>query len=309
MRLPAFSCVAASAFLLSSLPSIAAVNVMASIKPVQSLVAAVTAGVGTPGVIVDGANSPHTYTLKPSDAEALSQAQVIFWIGEDLEAFLKKPLAALGDKAIKVNLMEAKGIQELSTREGNGFDAHDDHDHEGEASSEAGHADHEHDPHIWLDPENAKVIVTTVAETLSKADPENASTYAANAEATRTKLDALSAEIKATLQGNKNSFIVFHDAYQYFEKRFGLQAAGAVAVHPENPPGAKGINDIRNRITDAKVSCVYTEPQFDPKLVNVIIEGTNVKTGILDPLGANLEPGPDLYFTMLRNLANGIKGC
>jgi zinc transport system substrate-binding protein len=292
---------AISAFLLTTSATLADVKVVASIKPVHSLVAAVMKDIGSPVLLVDGANSPHSYSLKPSDARALSEANVIFWVGDSLEAFLKKPIAALGNKAKVVSVIESQGVTELALREGNGFEA-DEH-------ADDDHAHNEHDAHIWLDPENAKAIVLNVVATLSIADAENATIYAANGEKTLDQLDALTSEISSTLQGNKNTFIVFHDAYQYFEKRFDIAAAGAITIHPENPPGAKAIQDIRNRLTDESIACVYAEPQFDAKLINVIIEGTPTKTGTLDPLGANLDPGPDLYFTLLKNLAKGIARC
>jgi zinc transport system substrate-binding protein len=278
----------------------AELNVIASIRPIHSLVSAVMKDVGAPALIVDGANSPHTYTLKPSDAEALSKANVVFWVGDELEAFLKKPLKALSSNATTVSLIEIDGVKTLPTREGDGFEAHEDHD---------AHAHEEHDAHIWLDPENAKAIVRKAAEVLATADAGNATKYRANAEATLARIDTLSAEIASSLKGNTNKFIVFHDAYQYFEKRFNMPASGAISIHPENPPGAKAIRAIRNRLTSENIACVYAEPQFDTKLVNIIIEGTEVKTGVLDPEGANLDSGPELYFNLLRNLANNIKGC
>ena len=292
-------------------------------------------GVGTPGLIVDGSNSPHTYSMKPTDAAALEQAQVIFWVGHELEAFLEKPLEALGSKAKTVSLIDAEGIKTMPPREGNGFDAHEehgaeeevghdhdnekkaedghDHDHENEKKAEAGD-DHDHgeevDAHVWLDPNNAKAMLSAIANSLSEVDAANAATYKSNAEKTAAKLDALATEIEASIAPAKGKgFIVFHDAYHYFEKRFGISASGAISIHPENPPGAKGIAEIRQRIADGKVTCVFSEPQFDNKLVNVILEGSSVKAATLDPLGAAIEPGTTLYETMLRNLTTSLVDC
>ncbi len=296
--------IALSLAALAASSSIASANVkvVASIKPIHSLVSSVMQGVGTPTLIVNGSDSPHTYSLKPADAEALQNAQVIFWVGHELEAFLEKPLEALGQKTQSVSLLDAKSIRTLAPREGNGFDHHQ---HEGEA-----HEGEEVDAHIWLDPANAKVILTTIAETLASADAANAATYRANALKTIADLAALSAEIANSLQPVKDrKFVVFHDAYQYFETRFGLQASGAIAINPENPPGAKAITDLRQRIADGKVQCVFSEPQFDNKLVNVILEGSSVKSAALDPEGAALEPGPALYATLLRNLSKSLVQC
>ncbi len=293
---------ALAALLVSTSLASADVNVIASIKPIHSLVASVMQGVGTPGLIVSGNNSPHTYSLKPTDAEALQQAQVIFWVGPELEAFLQKPLEALGQDATQVGLLKAKGVTVLPARVGNGFDPDID---EGEV-----HVEGEMDGHIWLDPENAKVMVKVIAETLSAADASNAGTYKANAEKTVAELDRLSAEIAATVAPAKGKgFIVFHDAYHYFENRFGVKAYGAISINPENPPGAEAITALRQRISDGKVQCVFAEPQFDNKLVNVIIEGSNVKSAILDPEGASLEPGPALYESVLRDLSKSLAQC
>lgn len=292
---------ALSSVLAGALPATAGVKVMASIKPVHSLVAAVMRGAGEPDLLVSGSSSPHTYALKPSDAQALEQSQVIFWVGHALEAFLEKPIEALGSKARSVSLIDAEGIRTLPVREGDGFDAHDD-----------GHDDGEHgaDGHIWLDPENAKAMVQTIAETLSTTDPENAETYRANAATTVTRIDGLSASIASQLGPVKGKgFIVFHDAYHYFEDRFGLRAVGAISIHPENPPGAQGIVKLRERVSSGNAICAFSEPQFDQKLVAVITEGTPAKAGILDPLGAAETPGPDLYFNVMEALATSLAGC
>jgi zinc transport system substrate-binding protein len=296
---------ALAAFALFAATSLASaeVKVMASIKPIHSLVAQVMEGVGTPGLIVDGSNSPHTYSLKPTDAAALEQAQMVFWVGHELEAFLEKPLEALGSKAKTISLMDAEGMSKKPPREGAGFDSHaEEHEHN--------HGEEEVDAHIWLDPENAKAMLATIAKALAEADPANAKTYKSNATKAAAKMDALSADIKTTVKPVAGKdFIVFHDAYQYFETRFGLSASGAISINPENPPGAKAIKDLRKRVTDGKIVCVFSEPQFDKKLVDVIIEGSTVKSAVLDPLGADVDPGTELYETVLRNLARSLKGC
>jgi zinc transport system substrate-binding protein len=288
--------IALAALLTSTALATAQVKVIASIKPIHSLVASVMQGVGTPDLIVGGSNSPHTYSLKPSDSEALQNAEVIFWVGPELEAFLQKPLEALGQNAQQVSLIHAKGIQTLVARKGIGFDADED---QGDI-----------DGHVWLDPDNAKAILKAIAETLSTADSTNAATYQANAEKAAASIDTLSAEIATTIAPAKGKgFIVFHDAYHYFENRFGVKASGAISINPENPPGAKGIAELQKRVADGKVHCVFAEPQFDNKLANLIIEGSNVKSAILDPEGAKIEPGPALYETVLRDMAKSLQQC
>jgi zinc transport system substrate-binding protein len=279
------------------------IPVVVSIKPIHSLVASVMEGIGTPDLTVKGGASPHTYSLAPTDAEALQSAKVIFWVGHEMEAFLEKPLEALPSGATVVSLLDNKKLELLPVREGNGFDTEE---HKGEAGDEHG----ENDPHIWLDPRNAAVMVDEIAATLAKADPDSAQRFADNAEKTKQQLAALEGEIAQELAPLKDKhFITFHDAFQYFEKRFELPSSGAISIHPENPPGAKGIREIKDRLQAAKVTCVFSEPQFDSKLVNVIIEGTTVKTGMLDAEAGTLDPGPALYGQLLRDIAKSLKDC
>lgn len=315
----------------SGLQAAAAPKVVASIKPVHSLVAAVMQGVGEPDIIVDGAASPHTFALKPSTARVLAGADLVFWVGPELEAFLEKPIETLGEKAEAVELSQAHDLTLLPVREGGDFDEHDHgdegHDHAAEAAKAAGQgtkdakAGHDHghdhghehgafDAHLWLDPANARAMVHEIQEHLTEADPANAATYKANAEALEARLTALEAELTKELEPVKGKpFIVFHDAYQYFEKRFGIQAAGSITLSPEVMPGAERVSELRGKITGLKAGCVFSEPQFEPKLVGMLIEGTSVGTGVLDPLGTDLPNGPGLYEQLLRDMAGSLKGC
>ena len=354
------------------------VNVVASIKPVHSLVAAVMQGVGTPDLIVQGAGSPHTYALKPSQAKQLQEADLVFWMSHDLEAFLEKPIEGIATKATSVLLTESHGLTKLTFREGGAFDSHghdehddhkdhddhseekhddhgqddhaeekqddhghddhaedkhDDHghdDHAGDKHDDHGHDDHDDhaeekhddhddhddhghegfDPHVWLDPLNAKAMVHEIEEALSEADPDNAAAYAANAESVMGKLDSLVAEIDAELQPVKGRrYVVFHDAYQYFETRFGVSAVGSITVSPEILPGAERVSELQEKVRGLDATCVFSEPQFEPKLVATVTENTNAGTGVLDPLGAAIDDGPDLYFTLIRNMARALKEC
>jgi zinc transport system substrate-binding protein len=319
--LPLLAALAISAFPAALAQARAEPVVITSIKPVHSLVAAVMDGVGQPELLIKGAASPHGYQMKPSQAADLQNADVVFWIGHELEAFLEKPLETIATGAQSVPLIDANGVEKLEPREGGAFEHHD-HHHEGEAHEDEaheGHAGEEHahehgheeiDPHVWLDPENAKAFVTQIVSVLSAADPANAETYAKNGEAETAKLDALIAEVNDTLapvQGR--SFIVFHDAYHYFENRFGMEAAGSITINPELAPGAERLSEIQTKLKSLDAACVFSEPQFEPKVVSVAIEGSNARPGVLDPIGANLEDGPDLYFELLRNLATSMRDC
>jgi zinc transport system substrate-binding protein len=326
------------------------VKVVASIKPVHSLVAAVMQGVGSPDLIVDGAASPHTYSLKPSQARRLQDADLIFWIGHELEAFLEKPIDGIATGATAVSLLDSHGLTKVKFRDGGAFEdhGHDDHGHDekhddhghdekhddhghdkkhddhghdkkhddhghDEKHDDHGHDDHGHDgfdPHVWLDPVNAKAIVHEIEEALSEADPDNAAAYAANASSVMGRLDSLVTEINGELQPVKGrGYIVFHDAYQYFETRFGMTAIGSITVSPEVLPGAERVAILQEKVRHLDATCVFAEPQFEPKLVATVTENTDAGTGVLDPLGAAIDDGPDLYFTLIRNMARSLKNC
>ncbi|MDO6963251.1 zinc ABC transporter substrate-binding protein ZnuA [Rhizobium alvei] len=322
-----------AATILAALPltASAAPRVITSIKPIHSLAAAIMKGVGEPGLIVEGAASPHTYSMKPSDAERLQDAEIVFWVGHGLEGFLEKPLETLGSKATIVELEDVPGMTRLKFREGGPFEAHDHgdeehheeaagHDHEAE-TAEAGHdheaEGHEHDHHesefdmhSWLSIPNAKAMATAMEQTLAKADPANASAYAANLKALDARLDALAKDIEKTIAPVKDKpFVVFHDAYQYFEHDFGVKVAGSITVSPETMPGADRIRQIHAKVAELKATCVFAEPQFEPKLINVVIEGTDARSGTLDPEGGSLVPGENLYFDLMQGIATNLAAC
>ncbi|MCD4659326.1 zinc ABC transporter substrate-binding protein ZnuA [Agrobacterium sp.] len=306
----------------------AAPDVVVSIKPIHSLVAAIMRGVGEPQLIVEGAASPHTYNLRPSNARKLEKADVVFWVGPGLEAFLEKPLEALATKATVVELEDAKGLEKLPFREGGTFESHDHGDeghdgHNGHAEEEGahdhghdhaeGHEDHDHgayDTHLWLDPTNAKAMAQTIETALIAADAGNAATYQSNTKKLIDDLDALDTELAETVKPVKDKpFIVFHDAYQYFEHRYGVKTAGSITVSPETLPGADRVKQMQEKVRQLGATCVFAEPQFEPKLISVITEGTAAKSATLDPEAATLEPGPDLYFKLMRGIAGSLKDC
>lgn len=293
-------------------------NVVVSIKPIHSLVASIMKGVGEPALIVEGAASPHTYSMKPSNAAALEKANIVFWVGRGLEAFLEKPLESLGSGAKIVELDDAPGLEKLKFREGGAFEAHDDGDeHEAgaegtEAHEEAGHHhdEGEFDLHLWLDPINAKAMAVEIEKTLAAADPANAATYKTNLDALNTRLDALDKKLVETVAPIKDKpFIVFHDAYQYFEHRYHVKVAGSITVSPETLPGAARLKQIHEKIVELGATCVFAEPHFEPKLVNVVLEGTAAKSGALDPEAATLDAGPDLYFQLMDGIGTSLKTC
>ncbi|MDA0304955.1 MAG: zinc ABC transporter substrate-binding protein [Proteobacteria bacterium] len=254
-----------------------AIKAVASIAPIHSLLAGVMQGLGEPALLVRGAGSPHAYSLKPSDARRLNNADLVFWVGPGLEGFLVKPLAALSKRVSVVQLSPGNM---------------------------------ESDPHIWLDPRNAAAMVGVMVKALSGADAGNKARYEANGAKLTAMLIRLEKEIRASLGPVAVvPYLVFHDAYRYFEKRFDLASQGFVAVHAERPPGAGRVLMLRRKIRDKNISCVFTEPQFEPVLAKTLIEGTHARTAVLDPLGADLKPGPGLYAKLMRGMAAALLGC
>ena len=359
-------------------------TVVASIKPIHSLVAGVMEGVGTPHLLVRGGASPHTYAMRPSDAQALQDATLVFWVGEDLETFLVGPLEAQTGLRT-VELSAAPGMRLLPVREGGIWErhdhgdhaaehdhddhahddhdqddhahddhahddhahddhAHDDHAHDDHAHDEHAHDDHAHDDHahddhahddhahddhgsdghahaeehghgevdmhVWVGPDNAAAIIAAIAAALTEADPAHADRYQANAAALSDRLAELDAALAERLIAVQDRpYIVFHNAYQYFETHYGLSPAGSVTVSPEIRPGAARLAELRAHVQAQDAICVFSEPQFEPSLVETIVEGTGARAGELDPLGAALEDGPDLYFALLEGMVDGLRGC
>ena len=310
----------------------AEVNVVTTIKPLHSLISSVMEGVGKPSLIIEGTNNPHTFVFKPSHAEMIENADIIFWIGEDLEAFMEKPLDSLAKNAKTIAFMDLASIEKLKFREQNIFDDHDDHghkdddhddhdDHDGHDDEHDGHDDHddhaghhdghnhgEFDAHIWLDPANAKEMVLEISHELSELDPSNKSKYEDNASKTIAALDTLIEEVDNSLSKDI-SYIVFHDAYQYFETRFGVKSAGALTLNPDVLPGAKQIADIQDLINDKGIKCIFSEPQYNPKIIETLGNDMNISTGVMDPLGAYIEAGPSMYSELINEIANSIKNC
>ncbi len=315
---------ATSAALLFILPlraSAAPPKVAVDIAPLHSLVTQVMEGVAAPKLLIQSGASPHQYSMRPSEAKALADAQLVFWVSEGLTPWLEKSLENLADTAIKVETLELAGTTRYDYREGATFEAHDHHDeHSGDANEEheepAGHEEehhhHEgHDPHAWLDPLNAKVWVEHIARVLSEQDPANETAYRQNATRTAAKLDALTESIAQQAKQLKGiNFIVFHDAYQYFETRFGLPAAGAISLGDASDPSPARIAEIRDTASKLGVTCVYTEPQFNPDLVHAVFEKSSVRTiGVMDPLGAAISTGEGHYAGLLNSMITSLSEC
>ena len=279
-------------------------KVLATIKPIHALVAQVMGATGTPDLLVGGTASPHTYVMKPSDAKKLAAAAIVFRVAETIDPFVTKAAAGLPKTTLVVTLAKASGVTTLPQRAGGAFEADHDDDH--------GHV-HGHDAvdgHVWLDPVNAKAMLDAIATTLAERVPESAAAYRRNADAAKVRIDELAAELALTLSPVAGRpYVVFHDAYQYFEKRFGLSVAGSITVNPDIPPSGKRLSKLRAKIAGLGVACVFGEPNFDAKVIATVIEGSSARSGTLDPEGANLSPGPELYGMLMRNLASGLKAC
>lgn len=293
---------------LSSAPVLAEVpKVVASIQPLHSLAAMVMDGIGQPTLLVSGTASEHGYTLKPSDMRVLEQAEIAVIVDTGYETFLAKPLKSRGKKIDVVAMADLPGMTVLEPRAGGLWDGHHEkHDHDRHGPD---HHD-QLDGHLWLNTSNAQILVTALTEMLAEKDPANALAYRRNADTAKTRLAALDAQLRDSLAPIKDRpYVVFHDAYQYFEARYGLSPAGSITVDPDRPPPPKRLAALKDKLVQAKVACVFREPQFPAPIVETLAKAANAKTGLLDPQGAALPPGPDLYPTLLINLADSLTKC
>ena len=311
-------------------------KVAVDIAPVHSLVARVMEGVGNPKLIIPAGASPHEYSLRPSEAKALQDADMVIWMGEGLAPWMESSIETLSKNAEVVTLLEAAETKLLKFREGALFEEHDHDDHDDHDKDHDGHDDHDkdhddhddhdkdhddhddhddhahgdHDPHAWLSIENAQTWLNLVAGKLSAADPENAGLYFANAAAARAEIGELVEEVNSILGPVRGrNFVAFHDAYQYFEMSFDFPASGAISMGDATDPSAARIAEIQGRVREEGVNCVLSEPQYNPNLVATVLAGTDAKTGVIDPLGVGLEPGPKLYGDLIRNIAKSLAGC
>jgi zinc transport system substrate-binding protein len=274
-------------------------DVLVSIKPLHSIVAAVMEGAGAPELLLTGAASPHSYALKPSDARKIARAEVIFWTGPVLETFLETPLANLAPRARVVALSDAEGVTRLPARKGGVWEADEDDDHARGI-----------DGHVWLDPRNAVAMAAAVARTLAVAEPSRTKLYAANSEAFARSVMRLDAQLARTLEPVRGRpYLLFHDAFHYFEARYGLSPMGAVTVASDRPPGVRRVEILRAKIKAAGAICVFSTPQFSPRLLPALTEGSPARSAVLDDLGADIPPGPRLYEALLAQIAEQLRSC
>ena len=292
-------------------------NVSVDIAPLHSLVASVMNGVGVPSLIIPPGSSPHDHQLRPSEAKAMQDANIVFWMGEELTPWMENAVKTLSSNASVTTFLENDKTSLLEFREGALFEAHDhedeqhddEHDeHDDEEHDEQGHGSH--DPHAWLSPNNAKAWLDVIAAQLSSYDTENAGVYFTNAASAKSEIEMMIAEINLALdpiRGGK--FIVFHDAYQYFENDFDFQASGAISIGDASDPSPARIAKIQKRIRDEETNCVLAEPQFKANLVQTVMEGSQANTNVIDPLGAGLKPGILLYNKLIKNMAQSLADC
>lgn len=300
-------------------------KVATDIAPVRALVARVMEGVGTPELVLPANASPHGYSMRPSEAAMLEQADLVFWVGPELTPWMGKALGQLASGAVVVSLLHEGGGVELQMREGAAFAAHA-HDEDGDShghsdddhdagEDQENHDDHAHedeiiDPHAWLDPENGKAWLSVIADHLVRVDPENAATYLANAKAGQEEIDAAMTEVQALLAPVRDApFVVFHDAYQYFETRFGTAAKGSIALGDAADPGPRRVAAIRDLVRASGVACVFSEPQFNPKLVATVTEGRDIAAAVIDPMGVGIADGPGFYPDLIRGIGTAVADC
>ena len=277
-------------------------EIVVSIKPLHSLVSAVTEGSNSVSLVIDSSMTPHNFALKPSHAKLLNNAKVLFYIDDEFESGLKKTVKGLPKSVKVIRVSKMKKLRLLSTRADDNWeeDGHDHHDH--------GHSSN--DLHFWLDPNNAIEIVKSITQELSAIYPENINIYKKNAKNIIKEIKTTDLLIKSMLEPVRNKpYIVFHDAYQYFEKAYSLKSVGSILVDPELPASAKRIIKIRSKIKSLNAHCVFKEPQFRAKIVKTVIDGTTTKIGILDPLGADIKSGPGMYTSLLKNIAENLNAC
>lgn len=294
---------AAATMLTAPATAFADLDVVVTIKPIHSLVARLMTGISTPKLLVDGSASPHAFSLKPSHSRAINNADVFIRVSATVEPFTGKIIKSLPETVRVVTLEDAPGMKLLDVRNGSSF----------EQNVSADEMDGHHGPidgHIWLDPDNAQTIVSYLTEVLAERSPADAAKLQLNAAELKADIDALTAELQESAEPIKHKpFIVFHDAYQYFGNRFGVDAVGSVTASPEVPPSAKRLNELRRKIRALNVVCVFAEPLFQPRLIAAVTEGTQARSGTLDPSGMMLAAGKDLYFELMRDLAADLKSC
>ena len=291
---------------ITAVQALAVPEVVVSIPPLHSLASAVMQGVGQPGLLIAGGQSPHTAHLRPSAMQGLSGADLIVIISPDFEVSLRKPVSQQHGQ--KINVAALPRMHLLEARSSGLWE--DAHSHDEHSMEEEMHAGHLPDFHLWLSTENAAAIVEEFERAISELDPENAEAYHQNARQLLDRIEQTGREISNSLEPVRQvPYLVFHDAYHYFEQEFGLNPAGSVTLSPERTPGVRSVLAVKQGIHERGARCIFHEPQFQPRLVMRIAEETGIRTGELDPMGAALEPGPDLWFELMLGLRDQLLGC
>ncbi len=274
-----------------------ALNVAVTIKPLHSLVQSILGEQTHAVLIIDSSASPHDVQLKPSDIRALQRANLVFMIDRRFEGFMHRIIDSGSGKLTVIEMSEFEQLKRLPPR---------DHRH----GAHTGQIYAQIDPHLWLNPENAKSMATIIAHQLAEIDNSNAKLYNTNLEHTLGKLDELDNALNIQLSGFSDlAFMTQHDAYQYFEERYNLKFAGAIALDSGIPASVKLALNIQKSIRAHDVRCIFREPQYSDRLVKTIAENAGIKNGILDPVGVGLTPGPELYFDLMRNLGSNFTKC
>ncbi|QHB81247.1 zinc ABC transporter substrate-binding protein ZnuA [Aeromonas veronii] len=302
-----------TALLAVSLP-VRAIEVLTTIKPLGFIAAAITDGVSEPKVLLPTGASPHDFSLRPSDIRSINSADLVVWVGPELEGFMAKPLAN-HPHALALTQVEGMPLFNYATQDSHDSHDHDDHDHAAHehGDHDEGHEGHHHegvDPHIWLGPTQAKVIAKAIASELGKLDPANQARYDANLTAFDTKVDAKDKVIAGQMKTvNEKGYFVFHEAYGYWERHYGMSSKGHFTVSPERRPGAKTLVDIRKALEEKQASCIYAEPQFSPAVIESVARNTGAKVLLLDEVGEQVPLGPDGYPQFMQQLADAFAQC
>ena len=289
-----------------SQPAMPAPTVLVDISPSHSLVSMVMGDIGDPELLISSASSPHDFALRPSDALKLSKSDLIFYTSSSLTPWLSKAVQSLAQNTPVVELISAPETSLLPIRDDHLFshEEHEDHDGHDEQSGAA------HDPHAWLDPANAMVWIDHIALQLARVDSANTAIYQDNAERAKENIQLLMENVMRELDGLQNvPYLVFHDSYQYFEARFKLQPKASISLGDGTRPGIGQISKLQAILKSSQARCVFSEPQFNDRLVNTVISGIDVKTTKLDPLGFNLEIGEKLYIRLIENLSSSLSEC
>lgn len=278
------------------------VRVLTSIKPLQLIAAAVQDGVAVPEVLLPPGASPHNYALRPSDVRRVQEADLLYWIGPDMETFLPRVLSGRSKASVPVESLPGMHLRHFTASAEHHDDDEDEHDHDHRPGSV--------DAHLWLSSLNARVIAAKMAADLSQADPANAARYESNVKAFSARLDALDAKIKQRVAGiSDKQYFVFHEAFDYFEEAYGLKHAGVFAVSSEVQPGAQHVAAMRARLTEFGKTCVFSEPPLRPRLADTLSAGLPVKLAELDGLGGYTPATAQGYEQLLSKLADDLAGC